>query len=137
MFFKLLKNPTILLSLGGVFLILIIIIQYQMISYQNGKIDQYKNSLEISQKNVENLQTDIKKIRSSLEKIQNINAEANTAFSNLSDTLSKLESATIGKPSLVEKYVNRAQKERNECFAIATGKASENMENRLCPQLLK
>lgn len=99
-------------------------------------------ALAISNKNKDNaleqLGVDIESIKTINEQLADIERESARSAADLADTLSGLDRIAREKPKIVEKLVNDASKERNRCFALATGaKPEKNEKNDTCPHFLK
>lgn len=95
-------------------------------------------TLENTNKKVENLQTSIKQITAINEDYIKTVDKLNNSQKALDEKLGKLEHAALGKPSLVKTRVNKASKERNRCFELVTGSPKiKNEKNSVCPDMVK
>lgn len=98
----------------------------------------YEITIQTQQQALQQLGVDIeviKQVNAELAEIERDNADA---ASKLADKLSQLKEIVKEKPGIVQDLVNKASKERNRCFALATGAKPEKKEtNSVCPHLLK
>ena len=83
------------------------------------------------------LDYDIDKIKDISADLVNVERESAINSADLSDKIQGLGRIAKGRPTLVERLVNKASRERVRCFALATGSvAEENEINKTCPHLL-
>ncbi len=115
------------------------------VSYLTNKVDSLSGQLVKQQIIVGEQEKTIVTLNGSIEEMKEINRHINEITRQaqeqerkLVDSLAKLEDAAVAKPSLVEKIINQASRDRLRCFELATGAEQEkNERNRVCPQLLK
>lgn len=134
-------NPKVWLYLGIAVVVAGMIGWYKhnetVLAELNRQVTVGKLAVESRDKVIASMEADVKQI-----KIINKNLEAARIADaaqkdNLQRKLSKLEKVTLGRKSLVEKKINAASKERNRCFALATGAIPlKDERNSVCPQLL-
>lgn len=107
------------------------------ISNQADTISKYETAIDLQNKTINNLHADIEQIKKINNDLIKIERESAANASELSDKLRKLESVAKTNPSVVEKIINDAAKDRNRCFEIATGSPlKENEENAVCPHFV-
>ena len=106
------------------------------------KINQSKLETAIDDNNavIEQQTQDLKKIRSTLEVIEETNKKLQKDKDNLSKKLSKHDIGNLAenKPGLVEKIINKASDRATRCLEIASGSPLTEEElngspNRECP----
>jgi len=106
------------------------------------KINQSKLETAIEDNNavIEQQTTDLKKIRSTLSKLDETNRKLQEDKDNLSDRLNKHDIGNLAenKPGLVEKIINKASDSAVRCMEIASGSPLTEEElngspNRECP----
>ena len=106
------------------------------------KINQSKLETAIDDNNavIEQQTQDLKKIRSTLEVIEETNKKLQKDKDNLSKKLSKHDIGNLAenKPGLVQKIINKASDSATRCLEIASGSPLTEEElngspNRECP----
>jgi|TARA_B100002003_G_C14138129_1_gene547399 predicted transcriptional regulator len=106
------------------------------------KINQSKLETAIEDNNgvIEQQTEDLKKIRSTIEEVQNLNKKLQSDKDNLSKKLGKHDIGELAekKPGLVEKIINKASDSAVRCMEIASGSPLTEEElngapNRECP----
>ncbi len=106
------------------------------------KINQSKLETAIDDNNkvIEQQTADLKKIRSTIEEVQNLNKKLQSDKDNLSKKLGKHDIGELAekKPGLVEKIINKASDSAVRCMEIASGSPLTEEElngapNRECP----
>ena len=106
------------------------------------KINQSKLETAIDDNNavIEQQTQDLKKIRSTLSKLDETNRKLQEDKDNLSDRLNKHDIGNLAenKPGLVEKIINKASDSATRCLEIASGSPLTEEElngspNRECP----
>ena len=106
------------------------------------KINQSKLETAIDDNNkvIEQQTEDLKKIRSTIEEVQNLNKKLQSDKDNLSKKLGKHDIGELAekKPGLVEKIINKASDSAVRCMEIASGSPLTEEElngapNRECP----
>ena len=106
------------------------------------KVNQIKleTAVEDSNKVIEQQTKDLKKIRSTLEVIEEKNKKLQEDKDKLSNRLSKHDIGNLAenKPGLVEKIINKASNSAVRCMEIASGSPLTEEElngspNRECP----
>ena len=106
------------------------------------KINQSKLETAIEDNNevIEQQTKDLKKIRSTIEEVQNLNKKLQSDKDNLSKKLGKHDIGELAekKPGLVEKIINKASDSAVRCMEIASGSPLTEEElngapNRECP----
>jgi len=102
-----------------------------------GKLAAYEISIQEQEKTITELFKNIEDIKAVSNRLTDIERNNFSQSQKLNQTLSKLENVAAARPGLVENLINNAAKDRNRCFALATGAVPEkNEKNRVCPQLL-
>ena len=106
------------------------------------KVNQIKleSAVEDNNKVIEQQTADLKKIRSTLEVIEESNRKLQEDKDNLSNRLNKHDIGNLAenKPGLVEKIINKASDSAVRCMEIASGSPLTEEElngspNRECP----
>ena len=106
------------------------------------KINQSKLETAIEDNNavIEQQTVDLKKIRSTLSELDEVNKKLQADKDNLSNRLSKHDIGNLAenKPGLVEKIINKASDSAVRCMEIASGSPLTEEElngspNRECP----
>ena len=106
------------------------------------KINQSKLETAIEDNNavIEQQTSDLKKIRSTLSKLDEVNKKLQEDKDNLSNRLNKHDIGNLAenKPGLVEKIINKASDSAVRCMEIASGSPLTEEElngspNRECP----
>ena len=106
------------------------------------KVNQIKleTAVEDNNKVIEQQTADLKKIRSTIEEVQNLNKKLQSDKDNLSKKLGKHDIGELAekKPGLVEKIINKASDSAVRCMEIASGSPLTEEElngapNRECP----
>ena len=106
------------------------------------KINQSKLETAIEDNNavIEQQTVDLKKIRSTLSELDEVNKKLQADKDNLSDRLGKHDIGNLAenKPGLVEKIINKASDSAVRCMEIASGSPLTEEElngspNRECP----
>ena len=106
------------------------------------KVNQIKleTAVEDNNKVIEQQTADLKKIRSTLEVIEETNKKLQEDKDKLSNRLSKHDIGNLAenKPGLVEKIINKASNSAVRCMEIASGSPLTEEElngspNRECP----
>ena len=106
------------------------------------KINQSKLETAIEDNNgvIEQQTEDLKKIRNTIEEVQNLNQKLQSDKDNLSKKLGKHDIGELAekKPGLVEKIINKASDSAVRCMEIASGSPLTEEElngtpNRECP----
>ena len=106
------------------------------------KVNQIKLETAVEDNNqvIEQQTADLKKIRSTLEVIDEKNRKLQEDKDNLSDRLNKHDIGNLAenKPGLVEKIINKASDSAVRCMEIASGSPLTEEElngspNRECP----
>ena len=106
------------------------------------KVNQIKleTAVEDNNKVIEQQTADLKKIRSTLEVIEETNKKLQEDKDKLSDRLGKHDIGNLAekKPGLVEKIINKASDSAVRCMEIASGSPLTEEElngspNRECP----
>ena len=106
------------------------------------KTNQIKLETAVAESNqvIEQQSKDLKKIRSTLEKVEELNDKLQADKDNLNKRLSKHDIGNLAenKPGLVEKIINKASDSAARCVEIASGSPLTEEElngtpNRECP----
>ena len=106
------------------------------------KTNQVKLETAVAESNqvIEQQSKDLKKIRSTLEKVEELNDKLQADKDNLNKRLSKHDIGNLAenKPGLVEKIINKASDSAARCVEIASGSPLTEEElngtpNRECP----
>jgi len=106
------------------------------------KINQCKLETAIEDNNavIEQQTSDLKKIRSTLSELDEVNKKLQSDKDNLSNRLNKHDIGNLAenKPGLVEKIINKASDSAVRCMEIASGSPLTEEElngspNRECP----
>ena len=106
------------------------------------KVNQIKleSAVEDNNKVIEQQTADLKKIRSTLSELDEVNKKLQADKDNLSDRLNKHDIGNLAenKPGLVEKIINKASDSAVRCMEIASGSPLTEEElngspNRECP----
>ena len=106
------------------------------------KINQSKleTAIEDNNKVIEQQTADLKKIRSTLSELDEVNKKLQADKDNLSNRLNKHDIGNLAenKPGLVEKIINKASDSAVRCMEIASGSPLTEEElngtpNRECP----
>ena len=106
------------------------------------KVNQIKleTAVEDNNKVIEQQTADLKKIRSTLSELDEVNKKLQADKDNLSNRLNKHDIGNLAenKPGLVEKIINKASDSAVRCMEIASGSPLTEEElngspNRECP----
>jgi regulator of replication initiation timing len=106
------------------------------------KTNQIKLETAVQESNqvIEQQTKDLKKIRSTLKKVEEVNAKLQADRDALNDRLGKHDIGNLAekKPGLVEKIINKASDSAARCMEIASGSPLTEEElngtpNRECP----
>ena len=106
------------------------------------KTNQVKLETAVAESNqvIEQQSKDLKKIRSTLEKVEELNDKLQADKDNLNKRLGKHDIGNLAenKPGLVEKIINKASDSAARCVEIASGSPLTEEElngtpNRECP----
>ena len=106
------------------------------------KVNQIKleSAVEDNNKVIEQQTADLKKIRSTLSELDEVNKKLQADRDNLNKRLSKHDIGNLAenKPGLVEKIINKASDSAVRCMEIASGSPLTEEElngspNRECP----
>ena len=106
------------------------------------KTNQIKLETAVAESNqvIEQQSKDLKKIRSTLEKVEELNDKLQADKDNLNKRLGKHDIGNLAenKPGLVEKIINKASDSAARCVEIASGSPLTEEElngtpNRECP----
>ena len=106
------------------------------------KTNQIKLETAVAESNqvIEQQSKDLKKIRSTLEKVEELNDKLKADKDNLNKRLGKHDIGNLAenKPGLVEKIINKASDSAARCVEIASGSPLTEEElngtpNRECP----
>ena len=109
------------------------------IEKQGKEILAYEITVQSQQTALEQLGVDVETIKTINKELAEIERDSAAASAALADTLRKLENTANARPTLVERLINNASRDRNRCFELATGATplETDRDNRVCPQLVE
>lgn len=114
------------------FTIFLFVLYYYYSQSKIAELEPYKKQYN---QTIEKYNTDIKFLKDSYNKQLETERSSFNSYKKQCGALQKLDKATKKAPTKVEKLINKASKNRIDCFAAATG--NKDKVNELCKDYYK